>query len=232
MKPTAVVLVSGGLDSCVTAAIAGQQHQLAFLHCNYRQRTQQRELKAFSGIADFYQVSQRLVVDLHSIADVGGSSLLSNGPQIPDAVFDPEQVPSTYVPFRNGQILAIAIGWAEVLQASAIFVGAVEADSSGYPDCRAAFFTAYEKAANLGTKPETRLTIETPLIDLSKTQIVQKGMELGAPLDLTWSCYQNEDYACGVCESCVLRLGGFSGAQVRDPIPYAENPEKENLVKS
>lgn len=219
-RPIAVVLVSGGMDSCVSAAIAARDHALAFLHCNYRQRTEARELRAFTAIADHYQVQQRLIVELPSIAAVGGSSLVEGGPAVPAPAFVPGEVPSTYVPFRNGQLLAIAVGWAEVLGASAIFVGAVEQDGSGYPDCRRPFFDAFEQTANLGTRPETRLRVVTPLIDLSKADIVRRGVELGAPFGLTWSCYQDSDVACGGCESCLLRLRGFAGAGVPDPIPY------------
>ncbi|MBN2360935.1 MAG: 7-cyano-7-deazaguanine synthase QueC [Deltaproteobacteria bacterium] len=219
-RPIAVVLLSGGLDSCVAAAIAAQEHALALLHVNYRQRTEARELQSFHAIADRLHAAHRLVVELPSVAEVGGSSLVEGGPAVPAASFAVGEVPSTYVPFRNGQLLAIAVGWAEVLAARAIFVGAVEQDSSGYPDCRRPFFDAFEQAADLGTRPETRLRVVTPLIDLGKPQIVQQGLALGAPLELTWSCYQDNELACGVCESCLLRLRGFVGAGVPDPIPY------------
>jgi len=219
-QPIAVVLVSGGMDSCVTAAIAAQDHLLALLHCNYRQRTEVRELRAFDAIADHFGAAHRLIVELPSIALVGGSSLVQGGPAVPAPAFVPGEVPSTYVPFRNGQLLAIAVGWAEVLGAEAVYVGAVEQDSSGYPDCRRPFFDAFEQTANLGTRPETRLRVLTPLIDLSKADIVRRGVALAAPFELTWSCYQDNDLACGACESCLLRLRGFAGAGVPDPVPY------------
>ena len=223
MKDIGVVLLSGGLDSCVTTAIAAQQHaQLALLHLNYGQRTQARELQAFFDIAAHYAVDaqHQLIVELPSIAKVGGSSLLHDGPEVPDADLDSNEIPSTYVPFRNGQILAIAAGWAEVIEASAIYVGAVEEDSSGYPDCRQSFFAAFAEAIKQGTKPGFAPTIETPLIDMSKADIVRRGIKLKAPLDKSWSCYSDEDLACGQCESCLLRLRGFAQAGITDPILY------------
>ena len=219
-RPLAVVLLSGGMDSCVSTAIAAQDHALALLHVNYGQRTQARELQAFHDIAKHYQAATRLIVELPAIAHVGGTSLLVDGPAVPDAAFVQGQVPSTYVPFRNGQILAVAAAWAEVLGAAAIYIGAVEQDSSGYPDCRRPFFDAFEKAIQLGTGQATALQVITPLIELSKADIVRRGAALGAPLHLSWSCYRDEDRACGRCESCVLRLRGFAGAGAVDPIPY------------
>ena len=222
-RETAVVLVSGGMDSCVTAAIAAQDYDLTFLHMNYGQRTEKRELKAFHDIAGHYRAEKKLVVDVTHLAQIGGSSLTDKNIPVSEANLASGDIPSSYVPFRNANILAIAVSWAEVLGASAIFIGAVEEDSSGYPDCRESFFRAFEEAANLGTKPETRIKIFTPLIHLSKQQIILKGAELGAPLHLTWSCYQYEDQACGVCDSCTLRLRGFRQAGLTDPIPYRRN---------
>ncbi len=224
-RKKAVVLVSGGLDSCVTAALAAQKYDLAFLHLNYGQRTQQRELQAFNDIADFYGVRERLVVDVSYFRQIGGSSLTDNTMKVSQADLQAQGIPSSYVPFRNGNILSIAASWAEVIAASRIFIGAVEEDSSGYPDCRLDFFKAFTQAVNLGTKPETRIAIETPVIALKKWQIVKKGSELKAPLHLTWSCYQNEDKACGVCDSCALRLRGFQQAGLEDPIPYVARPD-------
>jgi len=221
----AVVLVSGGLDSCVTAAVAGQEYDMAFLHLNYGQRTQQRELQAFNDIADFYDVQQRLVVDVSYFRQIGGSSLTDERIQVSRADLQAQDIPTSYVPFRNGNILSIAVSWAEVIGASRIFIGAVEEDSSGYPDCRLDFFKAFTRAVNLGTKPQTQITIETPVLALKKWQIVQKGSALKAPLHLTWSCYQNEDEACGVCDSCALRLRGFQQAGLEDPIPYVLRPD-------
>ncbi|HGY56794.1 MAG TPA: 7-cyano-7-deazaguanine synthase QueC [Caldithrix abyssi] len=219
-REKAVVLVSGGMDSCVTAAIAHTECELAFLHLNYGQRTQQRELKAFNNIADFYNVRERLVVDVGYFSQIGGSSLTDTRISVSKADLESQEIPSSYVPFRNGNILSIAASWAEVIGAGKIFIGAVEEDSSGYPDCREDFFSAFEKALNLGTKPQTHLHIITPLIHLAKADIVRKGLELNAPLELTWSCYQNETKACGICDSCALRLRGFEQAGVEDPIEY------------
>lgn len=217
----AVVLVSGGLDSCVTAAIAGQDHQLAFLHMNYGQRTQARELRAFHEIAEFYGVREKLIVDAGFFAQIGGSSLTDSSMEVTRADLSHSGIPSSYVPFRNANILSIAVSWAEVIGAQKIFIGAVEEDSSGYPDCRQDFFKAYEQAVKLGTRPRTNIKIETPVIHLNKAQIVKKGLELKAPLHITWSCYQNEELACGVCDSCALRLRGFAQAGQSDPISYA-----------
>ena len=225
MKEKAVVLVSGGLDSCVTAAIAAQDYELAFLHLNYGQRTEKRELKAFNDIADFYGVKQRLVVDVGYLKQIGGSSLTDETIEVSKADLDAQGIPTSYVPFRNANILAIATSWAEVIGASRIFIGAVEEDSSGYPDCREEFYQAFNKVIELGTKPETQIKIETPIIHFKKWQIVKKGVELGAPLDRTWSCYQSEDEACGVCDSCALRLRGFQMAGIEDPIPYKIRPD-------
>ncbi|MCD6377024.1 MAG: 7-cyano-7-deazaguanine synthase QueC, partial [Caldisericaceae bacterium] len=186
MKEKAVVLVSGGLDSCVTAAIAAQDYELAFLHLNYGQRTEKRELKAFNDVADFYGVKQRLVVDVGYLKQIGGSSLTDETIEVSKADLDAQGIPTSYVPFRNANILAIATSWAEVIGASRIFIGAVEEDSSGYPDCREEFYQAFNKVIELGTKPETQIKIETPIIHLKKWQIVKKGVELGAPLDRTW----------------------------------------------
>ena len=220
MRETAVVLVSGGMDSCVTAAIAAQEYQLAFLHLNYGQRTERRELRAFHDLADHYVVNQKLVVNVSHLAQIGGSSLTDSRIEVAQADLESHAIPSSYVPFRNANILAIATSWAEVISAAKIFIGAVEEDSSGYPDCRESFFKAFERVIQLGTRPETKIRIVTPLIHLSKQEIILKGTALAAPLHLTWSCYQNEDQACGVCDSCALRLRGFARAGMIDPIPY------------
>ena len=224
-KEKAVVLVSGGLDSCVTAAIAAQNYELAFLHMNYGQRTEKRELKAFNDIADFYGVKERLVVDVGHFGQIGGSSLTDETMDVSKADLESKEIPTSYVPFRNANILAIATSWAEVIGARKLFIGAVQEDSSGYPDCREEFFQAFNRVIELGTKPDTHITIETPIIHMKKWEIVKKGVELKAPLHLTWSCYQNEDEACGVCDSCALRLRGFQVAGVEDPIPYKVRPD-------
>ena len=215
----AVILVSGGMDSCVTAATAiADGYQPAFLHINYGQRTESRELKAFNKIADYYQVEQKLVVDISHLSEIGGSCLTDENIEVPDADLESHDIPISYVPFRNANILAAATSWAEVLGAATIYVGAVEEDSSGYPDCRRSFFDAFEHTIDTGTKPETQIKIDTPLITLSKKEIVEKGISLNAPIHLTWSCYKNEDIPCGKCDSCALRARGFEQAGIVDPI--------------
>jgi 7-cyano-7-deazaguanine synthase len=223
-KGLAVVLVSGGMDSCVTAAVAAAGFRLAFLHLNYGQRTERRELQAFNDLADHFKVERRLVVSMEHLQAIGGSSLTDHAIPVSRANLRNDGIPTSYVPFRNANMLSVAVSWAEVLGASAIFVGAVQEDSSGYPDCRREFYDAFEKVVDVGTKPSTRMEIITPVIHCSKTEIVLKGVALGAPLQLTWSCYQNEDVACGVCDSCALRLRGFQHAGREDPIPYAQRP--------
>ena len=214
-----VVLISGGMDSCVTAAIASNdQNGLAFIHVNYGQRTENRELKAFSDIADHYQVKQRLIVDMTHLSDIGGSCLTDMTIDVPKADLDNMNIPISYVPFRNANILSAATSWAEVLKAEFLYIGAVEEDSSGYPDCRRQFYDAFENTIKEGTKPETRIRIITPLIHLKKSEIIQKGVEKNAPLHLTWSCYEQEDKPCGKCDSCKLRSRGFDQAGLKDPI--------------
>ena len=221
----AVIAVSGGMDSCVTAAIANRKFQLAFAHFNYGQRTEERELKAFHDIADFYQVQHRLVIDFTHLSKIGGSSLTDKNIEVRIADLSKKEIPSSYVPFRNANILSACVSWAEVIKAKAVFIGAVYEDSSGYPDCRPDFFQAFEKMVNLGTKPDTEIKIETPIINLSKSEIVKLGIELNAPLHLTWSCYKNNNVACGICDSCALRLRGFQQADIEDLIPYEVKPK-------
>ena len=235
-KSLAIVSVSGGLDSCVTAAIAAQDYELALIHVNYGQRTEKRELKAFHDIADYYNVEKRLVIDFRHLAEIGGSSLTDNSIEVTKANLESKEIPTSYVPFRNANILTAAVSWGEVIGAKAVFIGAVYEDSSGYPDCRPNFFEAFQKAVDLGTKPETEIKILTPIIHMTKAQIIKKGLELNAPLHLTWSCYQNEDEACGVCDSCALRLRGFQELGVEDLIPYKQRPVyfhgKEKILKN
>ncbi len=221
----AVVLASGGMDSCVATAIARRSHRVALLHINYGQRTEGRELKAFSEIADHYQVEHRLVISMQHLATIGGSSLTDLSIPVSRADFQASGIPTSYVPFRNANLLSAAVSWAETLDARALYIGAVEEDSSGYPDCRREFFEAFEAVVAMGTRPSSRIKIHTPVIGLSKREIVLKGVELHAPLHLTWSCYQRGDVACGVCDSCALRLRGFQQAGVPDPLPYAERPD-------
>lgn len=224
-KKLAVIAVSGGLDSCLTAAIAEKEFDLAFAHFNYGQRTERRELKAFHDIADYYNVKKRLVVDFYHLAKIGGSALTDQNIQVDDANLLSADIPTTYVPFRNATILSACVSWAEVIGASAVFIGAVFEDSSGYPDCKPEFFQAFEKVTDLGTKPGTLINIKTPIIHFSKKEIVQKSIELNAPVHLTWSCYKSEEEACGVCDSCALRLRGFQLAGIEDPINYILKPK-------
>ncbi|OGQ55705.1 MAG: 7-cyano-7-deazaguanine synthase QueC [Deltaproteobacteria bacterium RIFCSPLOWO2_02_FULL_53_8] len=215
-----VVLVSGGMDSAVTAAVAAAKGACAFLHVNYGQRTEGRELAAFTAIADFYRVKTRLVADIGYLKAIGGSALTDKRIKVPIGRLLKKGVPITYVPFRNAHLLSIAVSWAEVVGARNIYIGAVEEDSSGYPDCCAAFFNAFEKMVALGTAFKPRIRIKTPLIALRKSQIIRKGARFGAPLHLTWSCYKESKAACGECDSCLLRLRGFKEAGVVDPIQY------------
>jgi len=217
----AVCLVSGGMDSCVTAAIAREENdELALLHISYGQRTEERERRAFDEIADYYQTKLRLAVSIEHLSRIGGSSLTDHQIPVTSAKPGTPGIPSSYVPFRNAHLLSIATSWAEVIQARRIYIGAVVEDSSGYPDCRPEFYAAFQKVIDLGTKPQTTLEIRTPIIVMKKREIVLRGQSLGAPLELTWSCYQESEQACGTCDSCALRLRAFREAGITDPIPY------------
>ena len=235
-SPKAVVLLSGGMDSCVTAAMAVDQHgprNMALLHAGYGQRTQAREHLAFTNIADFYRVGQRLVVQLDHFRAIGGSALTDEKIAVPEnALGAPgphgSAIPVSYVPFRNAHFLAAAVSWAEVLGAGSIYIGAVEQDSSGYPDCRPAYYRAYNEVIRTGTK-EGAIQIVTPLIGMRKSEIVRLGLELGAPFELTWSCYSRLDRACGVCDSCVLRLRAFEQAGAGDPIAYEPQADPQKV---
>jgi len=221
-----IVLLSGGMDSALTAAIAkSESDSISALHLNYRNRTEKRELKAFNDVADALDISERLVVDIEFLRTIGGSSLTDKSIDVTKADLSTHDIPSSYVPFRNGNFLSIAASWAEVIGANAIYIGAVEEDSSGYPDCRRSFFDAFESAIDIGTKPDTHIKIVTPVIHLRKSEIVRESVRLGAPIERTWSCYQSEDVACGVCDSCALRLRGFAEAGYEDPIPYKIRPK-------
>jgi 7-cyano-7-deazaguanine synthase len=218
----AVCLVSGGMDSCVTAAIArAENDEIAFLHVSYGQRTEAREHRAFVELADRFAVTRRLVVSIESLKAIGGSSLTDASLPVTQANLAAREIPTSYVPCHNAHLLAIATSWAETISARRIYIGAVAEDSSGYPDCRPEFYRAFQSAIDAGTRPETKIQIVTPVIDLSKSDIVRLGVELGAPLELTWSCYAAEDRACGRCDSCALRLRAFREAGTSDPIAYA-----------
>ena len=217
----AVCLVSGGMDSCVTAAVASQEaDELAFLHVSYGQRTEERERRAFEEIAGHYGAKLRLAVSLEHLSKIGGSSLTDENIPVTGANLRGQGIPSSYVPFRNAHLLSIATSWAEVIGAAAVYIGAVAEDSSGYPDCRPEFYKAFQSVIDKGTKPSTNIQIRTPIISLKKSEIVQLGQRLAAPLELTWSCYRESEQACGDCDSCALRLRAFREAGVKDPIPY------------
>jgi 7-cyano-7-deazaguanine synthase len=223
MTTKAVVLLSGGMDSCVTAAMAAQANELALVHASYGQRTEKRERQAFDAIADFYGVRNRLVARLDHFRQIGGSALTDQALAVPERDRPPreaEGIPVTYVPFRNAHFLAVAVSWAEAAGARSVWIGAVAEDSSGYPDCRPEYYRVFQDLVRAGTRPETGIEIVTPVIRMKKSDIIRRGVELGAPLHLTWSCYQCEQEACGACDSCLLRLRAFAEAGVTDPIPY------------
>jgi 7-cyano-7-deazaguanine synthase len=224
----AIVLLSGGMDSCVIAAIAHELHGsggIALVHASYGQRTEQRERRAFQEIADFYNVRQRLVVRLDHFRQIGGSALTDERIAVPERNPGADDsssrtIPVTYVPFRNAHFLSVAVSWAEAIGAQSIYIGAVSEDSSGYPDCRPEYYRVFQELIRVGTRPETQIEMVTPVIEMKKNEIVRRGIALGAPLHLTWSCYQSEDVACGACDSCLLRLRAFAEAGEPDPIPY------------
>jgi 7-cyano-7-deazaguanine synthase len=221
MEKAAAVL-SGGLDSAVTLAFAKNAgYQVSALHVNYGQRTEKRELKAFNDISGYFGISERFIVDISYLKAIGGSSLTDESIPVEKSGVDLSRIPSTYVPFRNTHLLSIAVSWAETVGASKIFIGAVEEDSSGYPDCRKVYFEAFNALLSVALPPGKKISVETPLIEMNKAEIVKLGIKLGVPFDLTWSCYTASDKACGVCDSCRLRLNGFKKALAEDPIPYA-----------
>jgi len=220
-KSRAVVLLSGGMDSCVCAALAVRNFDTAAVHVSYGQRTEERERRAFLRICDRLQIHQRLLVRNDALRAIGGSALTDEKIPVPESHLMACGIPVTYVPFRNAHFLSVAVSWAEVLDAEKVYIGAVEQDSSGYPDCCPAYYRAFNEVVRTGTK-EGRIEIVTPLIGMRKAEIVTLGLELGAPFDLTWSCYSREDRACGACDSCVLRQRAFREAGVADPIPYME----------
>lgn len=216
----AVVLLSGGMDSCVCAALAARDHDAAAVHVSYGQRTEERERRAFSAICDRLRIRDRLLVRTSALSAIGGSALTDRNIGVPESHDLGHDIPVTYVPFRNAHFLSVAVSWAEILDAGQVYIGAVEQDSSGYPDCRPSYYRAFNEVVKLGTR-DGRIKIVTPLIELRKAEIVRLGLELGAPFDLTWSCYSREDSACGVCDSCILRLRAFRDAGSADPIQYA-----------
>ena len=220
----AIVLLSGGMDSAVCAALAVRDYEAAALHISYGQRTEERERRSFSAICDRLGIQDRLLIRNEALRAIGGSALTDETIPVPEAHNIGRDIPVTYVPFRNAHFLSVAVSWAEVIGASKIMIGAVEQDSSGYPDCRPAYYEAFNRVIAAGTK-EGEIEVVTPLIAMRKAQIVKLGLELGSPFDLTWSCYSREDRACGVCDSCVLRLRAFQEAGAVDPLPYVAVPQ-------
>ena len=220
MSKRAICIISGGMDSALSATIAKEEgYEIIAVHFNYGQRTEKRELKAFRDIASSLKAIKSYEIDLDFFKQIGASALTDKSLNIPTGGIV-GGIPITYVPFRNGIFISIATAIAEKHTAEALYIGVVEEDSSGYPDCREEYINSMEKSINLGTKDETRLTIKMPLVHMSKEQIVKKSLELNVPLEATWSCYKSEDKACGVCDSCRLRLKGFELAGAEDPIPY------------
>ena len=221
----AVVSLSGGMDSAVCAALAARDYDAYAIHFSYGQRTEARELESAHAVANALGFKDFLHLKIDLFRRIGGSALTDASiavPEVSENAHIGAEIPVTYVPFRNAHFLAAAVSWAEVLGAKKIFIGAVEQDSSGYPDCRPAYYEAFQQLIRTGTK-DGDIEVSTPLIHMRKKEIVSLGLELGAPLDLTWSCYSGEEVACGVCESCVLRLRAFQEAGAMDRIPYAES---------
>jgi len=217
----AVVCVSGGMDSCVCAALAVSRHwRVYFLHADYGQRTEKIERECFERLAGHYGIRERLLCRLEHLGAIGGSSLTDPAIELSDADPDSREIPTSYVPFRNAHFLSAAVSWAEVVGAGAVYLGAVEQDSSGYPDCRREYYDAFQRLVELGTRPRTKIEIVTPLIAMHKSEIIRLGASLGAPFELTWSCYRSNGPACARCDSCVLRLRAFEEAGVEDPIEY------------
>jgi 7-cyano-7-deazaguanine synthase len=224
VRPRAVVCLSGGMDSCVCAALATRNYETYAVHFSYGQRTEARELRSAQEIARLTGVRELLPLKIDLFRRIGGSALTDSAIAVPVASANEDEIgseiPVTYVPFRNAHFLSAAVSWAEVLGARTVFIGTVEQDSSGYPDCRPAYYDAFNQLIKTGTK-EGDIRVETPLIAMRKNEIVRLGVELGAPFHVSWSCYSGEHEACGVCESCVLRLRAFREAGAVDPLPYA-----------
>jgi len=223
-KTKAIALISGGVDSLVSLAVAYSHYTVSALHVRYGQRAQDREQQSFTAIADHYEIENRLICDLDALRHIGGSSLTDTAIPVSEAQPASSDIPTSYVPFRNTHFLSIAVSWAEVIGASTIIIGAVAEDSSGYPDCRREFYDAFDKLIEVGTKPETKIRIITPVIHLSKKDIILEGIRLNVPFELTWSCYRNTSKACGTCDSCMLRLRALQQAGIRDPIDYEKRP--------
>ena len=226
-RPIGIALVSGGMDSLVMAEFCTRESELALLHVNYGQRTEAKELSCFHAVAEHLKVPprRRLVADIGYLRQIGGSALTDDGIAVPEADPRREGVPVTYVPFRNAHLVAIAVSWAEVIGAKNIYIGAVAVDSSGYPDCRPEFYEAMNEAIRWGTKEGSGIVVKAPFVHLLKKDIVLMGKSMGVPFERSWSCYRQGEKACGVCDSCALRLRAFSEAGVPDPLPYETRPD-------
>ncbi|MCL9818477.1 7-cyano-7-deazaguanine synthase QueC [Natronocalculus amylovorans] len=221
----AVVLVSGGMDSATTAYEAADRgYELYFLHTSYGQRTEAVEYDCANALAAEMDAAEFLHIETDHLQQIGGSALTDTSMAVGDANLESEEIPDTYVPFRNANLLSMAVSYAEANSCEAVFVGAHSEDFAGYPDCRPAFFDAFEAMVDVGTKPETKISIEVPFVDASKTDIAARGSELSVPFELTWSCYRDSAPACGTCDSCAFRLQAFQAIGIRDPIDYAERP--------
>ncbi|QIB76462.1 7-cyano-7-deazaguanine synthase QueC [Halogeometricum borinquense] len=225
-RQTAVVLLSGGMDSATTAYEAkARGYDLYCLHTSYGQKTETKEYDCATQLAEELDAEEFLHIETDHLSDIGASSLTDDEIDVEDADMDAEEIPTSYVPFRNANLLSMAVSYAEANDCDAVFVGAHSEDYAGYPDCRPEFFEAFEAMVDTGTKPETNIDIEVPFVTDSKTDIAQRGRELDVPFEHTWSCYRAEEPACGTCDSCAYRLQAFRNAGMRDPIPYAERPE-------
>jgi 7-cyano-7-deazaguanine synthase len=226
MTAQAVILVSGGMDSATAVYEAMDRgYEPLFLHTSYGQRTETKERECAEALADIADTPEFLHVETGHLAQIGASSLTDEEIEVEEADMENEEIPTSYVPFRNANLLSMATSFAEAQAASAIFIGAHSEDFAGYPDCRPAFFEAFQQVIEVGTKPETDISLEAPFVEWSKTDIAERGLELGVPYEHTWSCYRAESPACGTCDSCAFRLQAFQNAGVEDPIEYAERPE-------
>jgi 7-cyano-7-deazaguanine synthase len=216
----AVCVLSGGMDSTLASYIAKKEgYEIIAVHFNYGQRTEHKELEAFRNICIELNIKDKYEINIPFFTQIGASALTDTSIEIPTGGIE-DGIPVTYVPFRNGIFLSIATAIAEKHEAQALFIGVVQEDSSGYPDCTDTFINKMESAMNQGTRDETKLEIITPLVHMTKEEIVKKSLVLGVPLKYTWSCYANEEKACGVCDSCRLRLNGFKLAGVKDEVEY------------
>lgn len=225
-RPRAVALLSGGMDSATAAAEAiDRGYELYALHASYGQNTQSKERECAQRLAEAFGAAEFLRVETGHLAAVGASSLTDDTVDVDDADLGSDEIPSSYVPFRNANLLAMAVSYAEARECDAVFVGAHAEDSAGYPDCRPEFFEAFQSVVDAGTRPETEIDVEAPFVGHSKTEIAERGLELGVPYEHTWSCYRDEEPACGTCDACARRLEAFRRAGSRDPVDYAERPE-------